>query len=381
MTTKSIFGLSICALLLFGCQNSTAPTALPTPKIAGIQPKATNVPLFKEFVAQVYGHKDIPIRARVDGYLEGLHFREGFAVQKGQLLYSIDPQPFQQEVNNAQSALAEAEVQSINAKNDLQRIEPLAAIDAVSQRDLDAAKAHFEASQAKVSAAKAKLELAKINLGYTRISAPISGLIGKTQAKVGEYVGREPNPVILNTVSLLDTVYVEFFLNENDYLQLAKVREELQASSSSKNAAPLSLTLSDGSTFPHPGKLRFVDRGVDPATGSILLQAAFPNPEGLLRPGQFARVKAFIGQAQNVYLIPQPAVSELQGKYTIWVAGADRLCKKVFVEVLGTYEGQYIVKANLATDEYVLVEAVQRLKADLEIEVTPPTAAASTQGS
>lgn len=381
MTTKSIFGLSICALLLFCCQNSTAPTALPTPKIAGIQPKATNVPLFKEFVAQVYGHKDIPIRARVDGYLEGLHFREGFAVQKGQLLYSIDPQPFQQEVNNAQSALAEAEVQSINAKNDLQRIEPLAAIDAVSQRDLDAAKAHFEASQAKVSAAKAKLELAKINLGYTRISAPISGLIGKTQAKVGEYVGREPNPVILNTVSLLDTVYVEFFLNENDYLQLAKVREELQASSSSKNAAPLSLTLSDGSTFPHPGKLRFVDRGVDPATGSILLQAAFPNPEGLLRPGQFARVKAFIGQAQNVYLIPQPAVSELQGKYTIWVAGADRLCKKVFVEVLGTYEGQYIVKANLATDEYVLVEAVQRLKADLEIEVTPPTAAASTQGS
>lgn len=376
-----MFGLSMCALLLFGCQNSTAPSALPTPKIAGIQPKATEVPLFKEFVAQVYGHKDIPIRARVDGYLEGLHFREGFAVQKGQLLYSIDPQPFQQEVNNAQSALAEAEVQSINAKNDLQRIEPLAAIDAVSQRDLDAAKAHFEASQAKVSAAKAKLELAKINLGYTRISAPISGLIGKTQAKVGEYVGREPNPVILNTVSLLDTVYVEFFLNENDYLQLAKVREELQASSSSKNAAPLSLTLSDGSTFPHPGKLRFVDRGVDPATGSILLQAAFPNPEGLLRPGQFARVKAFIGQAQNVYLIPQPAVSELQGKYTIWVAGADRLCKKVFVEVLGTYEGQYIVKANLATDEYVLVEAVQRLKADLEIEVTPASAAASTQGS
>lgn len=376
-----MFGLSMCALLLFGCQNSTAPSALPTPKIAGIQPKATEVPLFKEFVAQVYGHKDIPIRARVDGYLEGLHFREGFVVQKGQLLYSIDPQPFQQEVNNAQSALAEAEVQSINAKNDLQRIEPLAAIDAVSQRDLDAAKAHFEASQAKVSAAKAKLELAKINLGYTRISAPISGLIGKTQAKVGEYVGREPNPVILNTVSLLDTVYVEFFLNENDYLQLAKVREELQASSSSKNAAPLSLTLSDGSTFPHPGKLRFVDRGVDPATGSILLQAAFPNPEGLLRPGQFARVKAFIGQAQNVYLIPQPAVSELQGKYTIWVAGADRLCKKVFVEVLGTYEGQYIVKANLATDEYVLVEAVQRLKADLEIEVTPASAAASTQGS
>lgn len=376
-----MFGLSMCALLLFGCQNSTTPSALPTPKIAGIQPKATEVPLFKEFVAQVYGHKDIPIRARVDGYLEGLHFREGFAVQKGQLLYSIDPQPFQQEVNNAQSALAEAEVQSINAKNDLQRIEPLAAIDAVSQRDLDAAKAHFEASQAKVSAAKAKLELAKINLGYTRISAPISGLIGKTQAKVGEYVGREPNPVILNTVSLLDTVYVEFFLNENDYLQLARVREELQASSSSKNAAPLSLTLSDGSTFPHHGKLRFVDRGVDPATGSILLQAAFPNPEGLLRPGQFARVKAFIGQAQGVYLIPQPAVSELQGKYTIWVAGADRLCKKVFVEVLGTYEGQYIVKANLATDEFVLVEAVQRLKADLEIEVTPASAAASTQGS
>ncbi len=380
MTTKAFFGLSIGVLLLLSCENSTAPAALPTPKIAGIQPKSTDVPLYKEFVAQVYGHKDIPIRARVDGYLEGLHFREGFQVQQGQLLYSIDPQPFQQEVNNAQSALAEAEVQSVNAKNDLQRIEPLAAIDAVSQRDLDAAKAHYQASQAKVSAAKAKLELAKINLGYTRISAPISGLIGKTQARVGEYVGREPNPVILNTVSLLDTVYVEFFLNENDYLQLSRVREELQASQKNEDSPPLELKLSDGSTFPHPGKLRFVDRGVDPATGSILLQAAFPNPEKLLRPGQFARVKAFIGQAKEVYLIPQSAVSELQGKYTIWVAGADSKCKKVFVELLGTYEGNYIVRVPLAPEDYVLTEAVQRLKADMQVEVVSPDAAASPQG-
>lgn len=369
MSHRFLILLSLCLLLVSSCQTNPIAKEMPTPKIKGSSPQVTEVPLFKEFVAQVYGRKDIPIRARVDGYLEGIHFKEGFKVTKGQKLYSIDSQPFDQEVINAQSTLVEAQVQQINAENDLKRVKPLAAIDAVSQRDLDAAQAQFDASKAKVKAATAKLELAKINLAYTNIVSPITGLIGKTQAKVGEYVGREPNPVILNTVSLLDTVYVEFFLNENDYLQMARIRDKIKDQEEAEGIPNLELKLSDGSTFEHPGKLRFVDRGLDPSTGSILIQASFPNPEKLLRPGQFARVRAFIGRVKNVYLVPQTAVSELQGKHTIWVADKDNLCKKKFVEMLGQNGTDFIVRTTFEQDDRILLEGIQKIKADLKVEV------------
>lgn len=341
------------------------------PKISGVGPTKTDVPVYKEFVAQVYGRKDIPIRARVDGYLEGIHFQEGRKVSKGQKLYSIDPTPFQQEVNNAESQLAEAKVQKVNAENELRRVKPLAEIDAVSQLDLDAAQAKLDASIAQVDAAKASVELAKINLGYTILESPITGLIGKTQAKVGEYVGRDPNPVILNTVSLLDTVYVEFFLNENDYIQLSRMRRDVKKSEIPDGVTDLELRLSDGSIFDHEGKFRFVDRGLDPSTGSILVQASFPNPEGMLRPGQFARVKAYIGQAKEIYLIPQPAVNELQGKFTLWVAGKDNVCRKIFVEIIGTYEQQYIVRTDFEEGDRILLEGLQKLKAGIPVEVVP----------
>ena len=345
---------------------------MPVIEIVGVQPKTTDVPLFKEFVAQVYGRKDIPIRARVDGYLEGMHFREGSQVKKGQKIYTIDPQPFQQEVNSAASALAEAKVQQVNAKSELDRIVPLAKIDAVSKSDLDAAQARYDASVASAEAAEAMLELAKINLGYTVLKSPISGLIGKTNAKVGEYVGRDPNPVILNTVSLLDTVYVEFFLNENDYLLLARNNKNRRQEAESGETPGLALLLSDGSEYDHTGIFRFVDRGLDPSTGSILVQAAFPNPDRLLRPGQFARVKSYIGQAKNVYLIPQRAVSELQGKFTIWLGDANGQSKKIFVDLIGEKDDKFIVRADLEKGDRILLEGLQKLKPGIPIKVVSP---------
>ena len=184
--------------------------------------KAERVPIRLEFVGQVSGFKDIAIRARVEGYLEGIHFEEGSRVEKGSLLYTLESQPFEAAVAAQMSGVAEAKTALVKAESDLNRIRPLAEAKAVSESDLDSAVAMYEASIAGVDAAEANLRAANIQLSYTKIHAPISGLIGMTRAKVGDFVGREPNPVILNVVSQIDTVLVQFFITENQYLFSAR---------------------------------------------------------------------------------------------------------------------------------------------------------------
>ncbi len=233
--------------------------------------------IYQEFVGQVYGLKDISIRARVEGFLEGIYFDEGRGVKKGQLLYTIESQPFEADVAAKMSLLAEAKIMFVNAESELNRIRPLAEINAVSQSDLDAAVARFEASQASVEAAEANLRAAQIQLSYTKIKAPISGIIGKTKAKVGDFVGREPNPVILNVVSRIDVILVEFFLTESEYLIVAREWNKNKELEEVEREEPyLELILSDGSIHNHKGIVEFIDREVDPTTGSILLQASFP---------------------------------------------------------------------------------------------------------
>ena len=186
-------------LIGFACKQHQTPQQLPPPDIQVIQVIQKDVPLQRDFVGQIYGLKDVPIRARVEGYLEGIHFDEGLAVKKGQLLYTIDSQPFEAEVASMQNKVAEAHTYLVNAESELERYKPLAAINAVSKSDLDRVQASRDAAEASWQAAKANLRMAQINLGYCTIESPIDGIIGKTEARTGEFVGREPNPVILNT--------------------------------------------------------------------------------------------------------------------------------------------------------------------------------------
>jgi len=220
-------------------------------------------------------------------------------VKKGQLLYTVDPDPLEAEVAVEMSNLAEAKTELAKAESDLGRIKPLAKINAVSKSDLDAAQAQYDAAVANVQAVESSVRIANINLSYSWIKSPITGLIGKTEAKVGEFVGQDPNPVILNTVSTIDTVHVEFYLVESDYLGIARnfiasVKEEKDANyiKEENKKGQLKLILSDGSTFKYEGKVKFVDREVNPETGSLLIQTSFPNPDELLRPGQYAKVRA-----------------------------------------------------------------------------------------
>jgi membrane fusion protein, multidrug efflux system len=352
-------------LMLPACQNKEEAAAPPPPpEIPVVVTQAQDVPLYLEFVGQVYGLKDIAIRARVEGFLESIHFEEGSLVKEGQLLYTLESQPYEEVVANRMSQVAEAETMLAKASSDLGRIKPLAELKAVSQSDLDGAVARFEAAQASVEAAEANLRAAQIQLGYTKIYSPINGIIGKTQAKEGDFVGREPNPVILNVVSQIDTVLVEFFLTENQYLEAARryFKKGVNGRPPEGKRVELELILSDGSLYPEKGQVDFINREVDPTTGAILLQASFPNPDGLLRPGQFAKVKVRAETVKDGILIPQRCVSELQGQFSVYVVGQDNTVKQRQVTLGPAVGSTYLVKEGLKAGEQVVYEGLQMVR-------------------
>ena len=303
--------LILSFFIFLSCKNEQSNVLPPqTIKVFEVK-KAKTVPIFQEFVGQIYGERDIPIRARVQGFLQKIYFEEGARVKKGQLLYAIDPDPFMQEVAEKESMVAQARTLLIQSESDLLRIKPLAEIDAVSKRELDMAQAKRDADISSLEAAKANLSIANINLGYAKMYAPINGIIGKTLAREGEFVGKEPNPVILNTVSEIKIIRVQFFLSENEYLRIAKnyVEKYKQKIQKNNQDLPVELILADGTFYDQKGKIDFIDRNVDPSTGAILLQASFPNPDGLIRPGQFARVKTMIKEEVGALLLPQKCIT------------------------------------------------------------------------
>ena len=358
----------VCCLLLaiLACSKEEAPKEAPPPKVTVIVTAAQEVPLYQEFVGQIFGLKDIAISARVEGFLEGIHFQEGSEVEKGQLLYTLESQTSKEKVAAQMSRVAEAKTISANAKGELRRIKPLAEVKAVSQSDLDTAVAMYEASVSSVEAARANLRALEIQLGYTKIYSPISGIIGKTQAKVGDFVGRNPNPVILNTVSQVDTVLVNFFITESQYLEFARLRA--QAAPSRQEARQFELILADESVYEFKGKADFLGREVDPTTGALLVQASFPNPEKLLRPGQFAKVRVEVEVVKDGILIPQRCVSELQGLFSVFVVGANNTVERRDVKVGPKVKEFWLIVEGLKPGEQVVYEGLQMVRDGTVVE-------------
>jgi membrane fusion protein, multidrug efflux system len=363
MKTMVIFLFALC--LLPACQKEDTPAqAPPPPEVNVLTTKAENVPIYQTYVGQVYGAKDIAIRARVEGFLNGIHFQEGSIVKKDALLYTIDRQPFEAQVAAQKGLVAEANTKVIKARNDLNRYRPLAAKNAVSQSDLDAAKAQFDAAQGGLDAANANLQAVNIQMGYTNIYSPITGIIGKTKAKAGDFVGRDPNPVILNTVSNTDHILVEFFLSETQYLIAARrfiAESPEQRKTAEKQDTGFQLILADDSIYSHKGKATFIDRQVDPMTGAILVQASFPNPEGLLRPGQFAKVKIQIDTATNGILVPQRAVTELQGMTRVFVVDEKNTVQERKVKLGPTVDNLWLIREGVKSGERVIFEGIQKI--------------------
>ena len=332
-----------------------------------VQPR--DIPIYLEMVGQTRGSVSIPIRARVDGVLEEMHFLEGRPVSKDQLLYVIDPSPYQSQVVEAEGRLAQARTNMAKARSDLGRIKPLAEINAVSKQDLDAAVAQYDAARGAVQAAEAQLEQAEIRLGYTRIQAPIAGLIGITKAKVGEYVGREPNPVVLNDLSQTDPIRVRFSINEREYLRFNRefAAEMGQMDGQTEGQADLQLVLADGSIHAYPGKVVNFDATVDPTTGTLTLEADFPNPDRLVLPGQFARVRAVIEERKAALAVPQKAVMETQGLFQLAVIGDDNTVELRRVKMGPRVDREWIVEAGLQAGERIALAGMQRLRTGMKV--------------
>jgi len=354
-------GAALCA-----CTEDAPPPA-PPPEIGVVQVVQRDTDIMQDFVGQTRGSVDIPIRARVEGFLESRNFIEGRSVEEGQLLYTIDPQPFLAKVLEAEGRLAEARTMLAKSKADLARIKPLAEMKAVSQQDLDASVAQRDAALGSVQAAEAQLQLANIELGYAKIYSPINGLIGISEAEVGEFVGAPPNPVVLNYVSLTDPIRVRFSINERDYLRLSRALAKLRAAGKKpldgeSSEYNVELILADGSTHNHHGRIVASDAAINPQTGTFTLEADFPNPDEILIAGQFARARIAIDSRPGALLIPQRALSELQGVFRVFVVADDGSVKMRAVETGPQIGRMVLVNSGLEAGEHVAIEGLLSLK-------------------
>jgi membrane fusion protein (multidrug efflux system) len=274
--------------------------------------------------------------------------------------------------------LAAQETMLVKSQADLSRIRPLAEMNAVSQQDLDAAVAEEAASRATVRAAKASVELANIELGYTKIYAPIDGVIGLTKAKPGEFVGKEPNPVVLNTLSDIDPIRVRFSISEREYLIIARTylaeqggRGERSADQDNDTDRPLTLILADGTEWDEPGYADATSQSIDSQTGTFSLEATFSNPGGLLLPGQFARVRAPYQTLENVVVVPRQAIVELQGRFRVYVVNQENKVEIVDVEIGPSQGNDIVIESGLEAGQSVIVEGVQKVRADLRVAPQP----------
>ena len=354
---------------LFGCSKE-GPSAAPPLPVKTTEVVQRDVPIYKEWVGQTTGAVDIELRARVAGWLQGMHFSEGTEVKKGTLLYTIDQSELKQAVAEAKGRLAQARTLMVRARSDVNRYRPLAQAGAVSKRDLEAAEAEYGSRKGEVDAAQAALSVAEINLGYASVYAPINGLVGISLARVGDFVGRPPNPVILNTISRIDTIHVRFSISEAEYLDLASRLMPKGMRSAEERKGRFQMILADGSVYSERGTVLFLQRQVDASTGTLQIEAAFANPKRLVRPGQFARVRAIYEDLKGVTVVPGKAVFEIQGQFAVYVAGEGNKIEFRRVKA-GPAVGQLrVIEEGVRTGEKVVVEGVQRLRPDMVVAPT-----------
>jgi membrane fusion protein (multidrug efflux system) len=337
-----------------------------------------DVELFIDMVGTTLGTQDIPIRARAEGFLETMTFREGSFVKKGDPLYTIDAQPYMARLVEAQSELAGAQTNLVKSQSDLARIKPLAEMKAVSEQDLDGAVAQEAAARASVRASEAGVDLAEIDLSYTQIFAPIDGLIGLTLAKPGEFVGREPNPVVLNTLSDVNPIRVRFSISEREYLIVARTYLAAHTGDSRRGidtepdqGNDLLLILADGTEHPDRGKVVASSQSINQDTGTYTLEASFPNSDMLLLPGQFARVRALYEVLKNVDIIPRTAVSEMQGLFRVYVVDENGMVSVREVTLGPETNNDIVVESGLNPGETVIVEGLQKVRPGMTVRPVP----------
>src|SRR5271166_1954545 len=348
-----------------------------------VQVEQKDVPIYGEWIGTLDGFSNADVRAQVTGYLQRQAYQEGAFVRKGQLLFEIDPRPFQAALDQAEGQLAQAKATLANAQAvqrrtelDVNRYTPLAQEQAASQQDMDnavqnnlAAKATVATAEAQIKTAEAAVETAKINLDFTRLTAPIDGIAGQAQLQVGALVNLSSGPV--TSVSTVDPIKVYFTVGEPQYLAWRKrFPTETTRLAADKNLH-LELILADGSTYPHEGAFYFADRQVNEGTGAIKLAGLFPNPDNILRPGGYGKVRAAVRLQQNALLVPQRAVSELQGSYQVAAVDDANKVSIRTVKVGDRVGNQWIIAEGLKPGERVVAEGVQKVRPGMQVNPKP----------
>ncbi|BFU92734.1 MAG: RND efflux system, membrane fusion protein [Nitrospira sp.] len=368
----SAFTLLVPALCMafIGCrqESASAPPA-PARAVEVVEVVQKDVPIYSEWVGTTDGLVNATIQAQVAGYLMKRVFREGAFVQKGDLLFEIDPRPFRAALAEAKGQLGQAQAQYVKAEQDVKRDTPLAEAKAISQRELDDSTQALAGAKAAVASAKAGVERAELNLSYTRIEAPIDGIVGIAKAQVGDLVG--PGTGELASISTVDPIRVYFPVSEQEYLKAAEKVQEAYRDPDKPREDKLELILSDGTVYPHKGAFLLADRQVDVKTGTILIGALFPNPGNVLRPGLFARVRAVTKIRTDALLIPQRAVTELQGNYQVAVVNQDNKVEIRQIKVGERIGSQWVIDQGLEPGERIIVEGLQNVKAGMAVTPTP----------
>ncbi|MBE7498873.1 MAG: efflux RND transporter periplasmic adaptor subunit [Verrucomicrobiales bacterium] len=361
--------LAVLAAAGAGCRKA-APPALPPPIVQVLEVTATNVPRSIELIGQLDSPQNVEVRARVEAFVDQILFAEGRGVQEGDPLFVLDRRPFDEQLAAANGMLAEARAALNKYEKDVARLRPLAEKKAIPQQDLDNAVASVAVGEANVASALARVKSAELNLEYCDVRAPTTGLIGAKQVSVGSLVGKG-EPTLLATISRLNPMWFYCAISEADYLHAERTARE---AGRQMGELPVTLILADGSEHPEPGKWVFLDRAVDAATGTIRARAEFSNPDGLLRPGMFARVRVSLKTEQGNLLVPERALVELQGKYFVWVIGPDNKAGQRPVRVAPMrIRGNAVVLEGLQAGERIVIEGLQKVREGTVVE--PRTAA------
>ena len=362
-------GLALLACaVLWACGPSKPPTP-PPPEVLVVEAAARDVPVIYEWLGTTEGFVDASVRAQVSGYLIARDYREGQLVKRGDLLFRIDPRPFQAALDQAQGQLASARATLERERLDVVRYTPLVKQGAVSQQEYDNAVQNERGAQASVQAAQAAVEAAKINLGFTEIRSPLDGIVGVAQAQLGDFVGPSSSEP-LTAVSQLDPIRVSFPVSEQEYLHFApRVQEALRVGHFREGL--LELVLADGSVYPHRGTGYPAGLGVDPRTGTITVKGVFPNPGYLLRTGQYARVRVETDVLKGALVVPQRALIDLQGRKQLAVVGPDDKVEVRSVEVGPTRGGVVVIEKGVAAGERVIVEGTQKAQPGMVVAPKP----------
>jgi len=361
--------IGLASILFFqGCTNGASAPAPPVPTVEVATVVQQDVPIYSNWVAVLDGYVNAQIQPHVTGYIIRQDYREGSVVRKGQVLFEIDPRPFQAALDQAKAQLAQAEAQLGKANLDVQRDTPLAQQRAIAQAQLDTEIQAKLGAQALVLAAKANIEQAQLNVEWTKVTSLVTGIAGIAQVQIGNLIG--PSSV-LTSVSQVDPIKAYFTVSEQEFTDFHRRFPTEQSLEQERKRIPLQLLLGDGSVYEHPGTIYFADREVNPATGAIRIAGVFPNPNNLLRPGGYGRIRASARTQNGALLIPQRAVIELQGGHQVAVVGNDNKVSVRPVTVADRVGDSWIVTEGLKPGEQVIVEGVMKVRDGATVKAVP----------